>query len=213
MALVLGGCSGPAVTSNSPPTSTPSTTPTTPTTPSTPLSLQGTPPGSVTAGTPYSFQPTVTPSTAVVTFAIAQKPTWANFNTSTGALSGTPSDSNQGTTSNITITASEGSASASIGPFAILVNVPAASTTGSATLTWVAPTENTDGTAVTDLAGYRIYYGTSATDLTQEIDLAGTTSTSYVVSGLAPGTYYFAVTAYSTAGMESAESNQASKSI
>jgi hypothetical protein len=212
MALILGGCSGPAVTTNTSTSSTP-TTPTAPTTPAASISLTGTPPTSVVAGTAYSFQPTVTPSTAAVTFTIAQKPAWASFNASTGALSGTPAMSNQGTTANITITASEGSSSASIGPFAIAVTVPVTSATGSATLTWVAPTENTDGTALTDLAGYRIHYGTSASELTQEIDVAGTASTTYVVSGLAAGTYYFAVTAYSSVGSESAESDMANKTI
>jgi hypothetical protein len=33
---------------------------------------------------------------------------------------------------------------------------------GRATLSWTAPTENTDGTTLANLAGYRIRYGTSA---------------------------------------------------
>jgi hypothetical protein len=158
----------------------------------------------------------VSPSAAGVTFAIAQKPKWASFNSGTGALSGTPSAGNEGMTANITITASNGSSTASIGPFAIAVDAPAAPpppATGSATLSWDAPTENTDGTALTDLAGYHIYYGNNAGELDLEIDLAGTASTSYVVSGLAPGTYYFAVTAYSSAGTESTESIVGTKTI
>jgi Putative Ig domain len=169
----------------------------------------------------YSFQPKVLPNTAGVSFVITQKPAWASFNASTGALTGTPASGNVGTTANIKITASDGSSSASIGPFEIAVDAPAPpppptpppTPTGTATLTWVAPTDNTDGTPLVTLAGYHIYYGTQADNLTQEIDVADSASTSYVINGLASGTYYFAVTAYSESGTESADSNVASKTI
>jgi hypothetical protein len=203
IALVLGGCWGSGSATNG---ATTSASPAS-------LTLQGSPPASVAAGSNYSFQPTVSLSIDVVTFKIAQKPKWARFDSSTGALSGTPTKSNIGKTENITIIATNGSSSASIGPFAIAVDAPTGSATGSATLSWAAPTENTNGTALTNLAGYLIHYGTSATDLTQEIDVPDTTSTTYVVSGLAPGTYYFSITAYSFMGSESANSDAASKSI
>ena len=142
-----------------------------------------------------------------VTYSIANQPSWATFNASTGELTGTPTVANVGTTSNITITASNGTSSASIGPFSIAV------TAGSASLSWVAPVANTDGSILNDLAGYHIYYGTSATALTNQISVTGGSSTTYVVSGLATGTYYFAVTAYTSAGTESAQSNVGSKTI
>src|SRR5271167_1095091 len=47
---------------------------------------------------------------------------------------------------------------------------------GSATLIWSAPTENTDGTPLTNLAGFHVYYGTSASALTQSIELSGANS-------------------------------------
>jgi hypothetical protein len=75
------------------------------------------------------------------------------------------------------------------------------------------PTENTNGTPVTDLAGYHIYYGTSEGAWTSTITVLEATETSYVVSGLAPGTYYFAVVAFNSAGEDSPESNIASKTI
>ena len=90
---------------------------------------------------------------------------------------------------------------------------PASPTTGSATLSWTVPTENTNGTPVTDLAGYHIYYGTSEGAWTSTITVLEATETSYVVSGLAPGTYYFAVVAFNTAGEDSPQSNIASKTI
>ena len=90
---------------------------------------------------------------------------------------------------------------------------PAGPTTGSANLSWTVPTQNTNGTPVTDLAGYHIYYGTSEGAWTSTITVLEATETSYVVSGLAPGTYYFAVVAFNTAGEDSPQSNIASKTI
>lgn len=84
---------------------------------------------------------------------------------------------------------------------------------GAVTLSWVAPTDNTNGTPLTDLAGYRIHYGTNKDNLTKVIDLTGTSTTEYEVSGLAPGTYYFAISAYTTEGTESAESGVGYKTI
>jgi hypothetical protein len=201
IALVLGGCWGNDSAGNSA-TSSASTAS---------LSLHGTPPASVAAGSTYSFQPTVSLSIDVVTFTIAQKPAWARFDSSTGALSGTPANSNIGKTENISIIASNGSSSASIGPFAIVVDAPG--TSGSVTLTWAAPTINTNGSPLTNLAGYHIHYGTSASDLAQEIDVYDATSTTYVVSGLAAGTYYFTISAYSAMGTESTDSDLGNKSI
>ena len=73
---------------------------------------------------------------------------------------------------------------------------------GSATLSWTRPTTNTDGTPLTDLAGYRIYYGTSSGNYTQSINAGNVTT--YTVSNLTAGTtYYFVATAYDTSGYES----------
>jgi hypothetical protein len=234
LAALMAACSGgvplssksssAAATSTGTSTGTTSTTPSPTTTPSppstpptsvTPLTLQGTPAMTVVAGTAYSFEPTTTPTTPPVTFSIDNQPSWASFDPSTGTLSGTPTTSNVGVTSNITITASNGTTSASIGPFTITVSAPPATpppAAGTATLNWDAPTQNTDGTPLTDLAGYKIYYGTNAAQLTQQITLNGP-STTYVVNGLTSGTYYFAVTAYTADGTESAQSNVGTKTI
>lgn len=82
-----------------------------------------------------------------------------------------------------------------------------------ATLSWTPPTGNTNGTSLTNLAGYRIHYGASATALTSTIQVANPGATSYRVTNLAPGTYYFAVRAYTSAGTESANSNVVSKVV
>jgi hypothetical protein len=81
---------------------------------------------------------------------------------------------------------------------------------GTATLSWKAPTTNTDGTPVTPLSGYTIYYGTSPSALSHSIS-AGATATSYEITGLAPGTWYFAIAADAKVGTKSAMSNIGSK--
>jgi hypothetical protein len=91
--------------------------------------------------------------------------------------------------------------------------VTAAASTNGATLSWTPPTLNTDGTALTDLAGYRIYYGKSATMLTQMVQVSSAGLASYVVDDLDPGTYYFVVRAYTSAGAESANSNVVTKVV
>jgi hypothetical protein len=90
---------------------------------------------------------------------------------------------------------------------------PPAPTVGAATLSWAAPDQNTDGSALTNLAGYRIYYGTSANALDQVIDIKSVGLTAYVIDNLTAGTYYFSIRAYNSVGMESALSNIVSDTI
>jgi hypothetical protein len=90
---------------------------------------------------------------------------------------------------------------------------PTSPKTGSASLSWTAPSKNTDGSPLTDLAGYHIYYGTSAGAWTSTITVLDAAETSYVVAGLASGTYYFAVVAFNADGVDSPQSNVGSKKI
>ena len=90
---------------------------------------------------------------------------------------------------------------------------PTPPTVGNASLSWVPPTENEDGTALVDLAGYRIYYGNSSTNLDRVIVINGVGTTRYVVDNLTSGTYYFGIRAFNRAGTESAMSGIASKTI
>lgn len=83
--------------------------------------------------------------------------------------------------------------------------------TGTAMLSWAPPTTNTDGTPA-DLLGFRIYLGPSPQNL-QPIRLVSALDTSVVIDSLSAGQHYFAVTAVSLNGAESAFSNIEAKTI
>jgi hypothetical protein len=85
--------------------------------------------------------------------------------------------------------------------------------TGAATLDWTPPTQNSDGSALTNLGGYTVYYGTSPDKLTESVKVSNPGVAAYTLSNLASGTWYFAVTAYSSAGVESDRSGVVSTQI
>jgi hypothetical protein len=173
--------------------------------------ISGTPATAVTAGAAYSFQPTASdPDGNTLTWSIAGKPAWATFSTTTGKLSGTPAAANAGTFANIVISVSDGTNTAALPAFTINV---ASGALGSASLSWQAPTENTDGSPLDDLAGFRIVYGTSSTALNQTVDVTNPGVNTYVIDQLVSGKWYFAVRAYTSGGAESDVSNVVSKTI
>ena len=88
-----------------------------------------------------------------------------------------------------------------------------APTTGSATLARTAPTTNTNGSALTNLAGYYIDYGNPAGSMTNKVTLSSPATLTYVVSSLSAGIWYFGIVAYTNAGLQSAMSNVGSKTI
>lgn len=90
---------------------------------------------------------------------------------------------------------------------------PAPVVTGSASLSWQAPTANTDGTALTSLAGYKIYIGLSSSALAVDATLTDPKAVQYVIQNLTRGTWYFAVAALASDGTESMLSPVASKTI
>ena len=185
-----------------------SVTPTSDTAPT----IAGTPSSSITVGQTYAFQPTAADADGdALTYSIASLPSWASFSTTTGRLSGTPVATNAGTYSNIVISVSDGKASTALPAFSLTVY--SLVVTGSATLSWTPPTTNTDGSALTDLAGYRIVYGTSADVLTQSVQVATAGLASYTIDNLAQGTWYFVMISYDTSGSESSPSNIASMTI
>jgi hypothetical protein len=85
---------------------------------------------------------------------------------------------------------------------------------GSVILAWQPPTENADGTPLTDLSGYTIYIGTDSDSYDfREIRLDNPGLTSYVVENLDPGTYYFAATAVNSSGIESHYSGEIVRTV
>ena len=218
VSVLLSGCgggdgsspsstsSGSSTTSTAPPTSTGTSAPV--------VKLSGTPPTTVVVGSPYAFQPTASTTSGTASFSATGLPGWASINSSTGEISGTPTASYVGTTGAITISASDGSTTASLAPFKISVTAASAgSPTGSATLSWTIPTDNTNGTPATNLAGFHIYYGTTPGALKSVITVPGTSTTKYEISNLSNGTYYFQVAAYNSTGVDGVLSNESSKTI
>jgi len=178
------------------------------------LKISGSPSPTAMVGEFYNFAPTVVaPSGSALTYAIANKPNWTQFSAATGNLSGVPAAGSVGTDAGITISVSDGAMSAALPQFAIAVEAAAAPAAGSATLSWAKPTQNTDGSPLTNLAGYVVRYGTSAAALSSQVSIGSANSTDVEISNLAKGNWYFEVAAINTSNVESQFSALASKAI
>jgi hypothetical protein len=175
--------------------------------------MSGTPGSTAVVGQAYSFQPAATDANGdKLTFTVANLPSWATFNAQTGRISGTPTAAQVGTYGNITVTVSDGTAKATVGPFTITVS-DVANASGSATLSWTPPTQNSDGSSIGNLAGYRVMYGRTASNLDQTVIVDNPSVNRYMVENLSSGTWYFAVVAVNATGVTSELSNTASKTI
>jgi len=173
--------------------------------------ISGNPLGQVSVNGSYFFTPTAgDPDDDVLTFSVTGLPDWASFNSSTGRITGTPTDADVGTYSNIRITVSDGTKSASLATFSITVE---AVSLGSVTLNWTPPTQNEDGTSLMDLAAYRIYWGTTPGSYPNSVTIDNPGLSSYVVENLVPGTYEFVATSINALGVESVYSNSATKIV
>jgi hypothetical protein len=163
------------------------------------VSITGTPTSAIAAGQTYNFAPSARDTLGnALTFSIINMPSWASFDASTGQLSGTPTTA--GTYTGIVISATDGSVSASLAPFGITVGAGS----GPVTVSWVPPA---NGTAVANLAGYHIYYGSSTDGTTEIVNVPSASQTSYSFTGLTSGTtYYFAISAYDSSGAQSPQS-------
>lgn len=170
--------------------------------------IQGAPVTSVKIGDSFDFQPQASDAdNDPLAFSIENQPVWAQFASGTGRLSGMPTMGNEGDYANIRITVSDGTDSSAI-TFSVTVT-----TIGSAsvTLSWTPPVENEDGTTLTDLAGYYIYYGDTQGTYPNSIRVDNPSVSTYIVDNLTPNTYYFVATSFSSMGIESAYSNEAIK--
>ena len=158
-------------------------------------------PASVTAGKTLVITPEASdPDGDTLTFSVEHLPSWASFDTSTGTLTGTPSDADVGYYGNIVISVSDGVATVEGQSFGIDVTQISL---GKVTLSWTPPTQNMDGSPLTDLSGYKFYYGTSEGNYTEQITVDNPGISTYVVDNLYPNTYYFVATSYNSAGVES----------
>ena len=164
--------------------------------------ISGNATASVSAGQSYTFTPSAADADKdAVTFTIANKPAWAAFSATTGALTGTPATKDVGTYSGIEIAATDGKAVTALPAFA--VTVAAATATNNVEVSWTPPTQNADGSTLTDLSGYKIHYGTQAGDYTDSVAVNSAGLTRYALPSLPKGTVYIAMTAVNTAGAES----------
>jgi hypothetical protein len=175
--------------------------------------ISGTAAASVSAGQAYQFNPTAADADKdAVTFTIANKPAWAAFNVTTGALTGTPATKDIGTYASIEIAATDGKAVTALTAFAITVAATAV-TTNSVSVAWTPPTQNDDGSTLTDLSGYKIHYGTTSKSYTQSVSVNNAGLTRYQLDSLPSGKIYIAMTAVNAAGAESDYSQEAAVTV
>ena len=136
-------------------------------------------------------------------------PDWISFDKNRGEISAQPEINHIGDEYEITISVSDGTNQTYLQPFTFSI-IPGIET---ATISWNPPTENEDGTALEDLAGYNIYYGTKEGDYNESIQLNTTDHTTYTIENLLLPEYFFAMTAFDIYGNESKFSNSVRKKI
>lgn len=173
--------------------------------------IGGTAPPGIVPGEFYDFRPSASdPDGDRLVFSIVNKPHWARFDHRTGRLTGSPGERSIGLYTGISIVVSDGRASSALPTFDIAVTHSAP---GMVTLSWMPPTQNEDGSALHDLAGYRIYVGRQPHRLSRVIVLNNPGLTRYVVENLSPATWFFAMTSYNRQGDESRRSATVRKRI
>lgn len=201
----LGGCSDPGGGNSSSTATTPTSTHSAT---SSALTISGNPAQGVAVGSSYDFRPTVKAAPgAILTFSIQNQPSWATFDPTTGTLSGTPAAANVGMWGTISISVTDGTTATALAAFSIDVTQKS----GVASLTWSVPPTLSNGAL--DIAGYHIYFGDSPTNLNRVISVDGVAATGFVINDLPSGTWYFGVTSYNAALVESSMSAIVSASI
>ncbi len=176
--------------------------------------ISGTPAGTVVAGSAYSFRPSASDANGdALSFSITNKPGWASFSTDTGRLNGTPANADARTYSNIVIAVSDGKQKVSLPAFSITVAAAQEAQLGGFTLNWSAPTTRADGAplSLSDIDGYRIYFGNSRGNYSNVVDVADGTAQSASVTDLSAGTYYLVMSTYDNTGLESQYSAEVTK--
>lgn len=202
--------------------------------------ISGSAPATVASGTAYNFQAVASdPDGDRLTFGARNLPSWLGIDTARGVLTGTPSAAQVGIYNNIQVSVTDGMNTVSLAPFTITVTgagtvagtgtgtntggtgtttTPGAGGTntapiGTATLSWIKPTQYSDGTPLVDLAGFIVKYGTDPNALSQRVSVADPNLTRYTVPSLGKGTWFFTVVSYTTTGLESDVATLVSKTI
>ena len=157
---------------------------------------------------------TATGSNATSASASGSVASTASPGSASGAsASGTAATSGSTGSSTSSGTSSSGTSTSGTTTVASSTKTTTKPSSGAATLDWTPPTENSDGSVLTNLAGYTVYYGTSPSSLTQSVKVTNPGLATYTMQNLPAGTWYFAVTSYSSAGVESARSGVVSTTI
>jgi hypothetical protein len=173
--------------------------------------ISGSPDTSVLVGDFYSFTPSANdPDGDELSFSIRNRPRWAVFDNASGRLNGQALLGDQGVYDQIEISVADRTSKFSLRPFSITVTDTAL---GSMTLSWTPPTDNTDGTTLSDLAGYNIYFGTNQGDYPNQIRIENPSINRYHIENLVPDTYYVVATSYNSMGIESYDSGVAVKTV
>ena len=125
-------------------------------------------------------------------------------------MSGRPTESDVGLYRSIRISVTDGTSTTYLGAFAIEV-LSANSGIGSVTINWTPPSENEDGTKLTNLDGFRVYWGKTARIYDHSMTIENEGLTRVVINNIPNGTYEFTMTAFNTKGTESRFSNTVTK--
>ncbi|HEU5133724.1 MAG TPA: putative Ig domain-containing protein [Steroidobacteraceae bacterium] len=173
-------------------------------------------------GATFVYQPAVQdPDRDILRFTAVNLPAWASLDPATGRISGTPGPDDAGLYESISITVADATHVVVTAPFSIAVN-PAAdpapepaleSGSGVASLQWEVPPSKVSGEPLDDLVGYRILYGRSSSDLDHSVMVPDPATTSFQISSLTSGVWYFAVVAINSNGLEGPPTTLTSKSI
>lgn len=173
--------------------------------------ISGVPDPTVLENRTYDFLPSAyDPDGDTLSFGVRNLPRWAAFDASSGRLFGTPGSGDIGLYSDIVIDVSDGQVSTELPAFAIEV---VANANGAVTLSWVAPTQNEDGSPLLDLAGYEIYWGPQSGSYPYSVQISNPGITAYTLENLTAGTYYFAMKARNSQGVTSTFSGETAATI
>jgi hypothetical protein len=185
-------------------------------------------------GAAFHYQPVShDPESDTLQFAATNLPPWASLDSHSGRISGTPGPTDAGVYESISITVADAMHKVVTAPFSITVNPapepeleaavdpalepelkPAEELgTGVASLQWEIPPSKVSGEPLDDLAGYRILYGRSSSDLDHSVFITDPATTSYQFSSLPSGIWYFEVVAVNSNGLEGPPTTLVTKSI